>query len=445
MRSTLFVGLDVGTTTSKAVVFTEAGEAVATGRADTPWTFTASGAELDANALLTAVKAAVADALAACPPGPIAALGVTSLAESGVLLDHRGNPVGPVIAWHDTRDHAELAHLRHTITPHDFSAMTGLPLRQQWSLTKHRWLLDNVPAARSAVRRLNVAEWIVRGLGGEEATEQSLASRTGWLRLAQRSWWSDTLEWSGASETLMPPLVTAGTPLGRVSADAGLPRLTGAVLTLAGHDHQAAVIGAGADGPGDELDSCGTAEALVRTIPPGLSPMVVAELAESGITTGWHAVDDHWCLLGATQGGLALQRLLALLGKGDADLAQLDAEAIALPIPGMQVVAPPFGRLDVLGVADGDGPAHLWRAALEAVIDQAAQIHDAMSAVSGAHRTLVVTGGWSRSEGLIAVKRRRFGDLVLADVNEPGARGAALLAARAAGAAAPADSPMAVS
>jgi len=111
----------------------------------------------------------------------------------------------------------------------------------------------------------------------------------------------------------------------------------------------------------------------------------------------------------------------------------------------VKVVAPPFGRLDVLGVADGDGPAHLWRAALEAVIDQAAQIHDAMSAVSGAHRTLLVTGGWSRSEGLIAVKRRRFGDLVLADVNEPGARGAALLAARAAGAAAPADSPVAVS
>ena len=75
---------------------------------------------------------------------------------------------------------------------------TGLPLRQQWSLTKHRWLIDNVAAARSAVRRLNVAEWIVRGLGGEEASEQSLASRTGWLRLARRDWWTDTLAWSGA-------------------------------------------------------------------------------------------------------------------------------------------------------------------------------------------------------------------------------------------------------
>ena len=113
-------------------------------------------------------------------------------------------------------------------------------------------------------------------------------------------------------------------------------------------------------------------------------------------------------------------------------------------MPEIRVVAPAFGRLDILGVTDADSPAHLWRAALEAVTEQAAEIHDAMSAVSGAHRTLVVTGGWSRSAGLIAVKRRRFGELVQADVNEAGARGAALLAAKAAGADASA-SPVAVS
>ena len=248
MRNMLFVGLDVGTKTSKAVVFTEDGDTVASGRADTPWTFTPTGAELDAGALLTAAKAAVSEALSDCPSGEIAGVGVTSLAEAGVLLDSRGEPVAPIIAWHDTRDHAEFDHLRRAISAQDFSATTGLPLRQQWSLTKHRWLMDNVPAARRAVRRLNVAEWIVRGLGGEEATEQSLASRTGWLRLAQHSWWSETLEWAGASEDLMPPLVTAGTPLGRVGADTGMPRLAGAVLTLAGHDHQAAVIGAAPTG-----------------------------------------------------------------------------------------------------------------------------------------------------------------------------------------------------
>ncbi|WP_237572536.1 FGGY-family carbohydrate kinase [Mycolicibacterium lacusdiani] len=432
MIPTLYVGIDVGTQTSKAVVFTDAGDQVAAGRADTPWTFVPTGAELDALELLDAVKSAVAQALSAAPDGRIAGVGVTSMAEAGVLLDGTGAPTAPVIAWHDTRDHRQLESLRQTVDAHGFAATTGLPFRQQWSLTKHRWLVDNVPSARRAVRRLNVAEWIVAGLGGEEATEQSLASRTGWLRLAERSWWTDTLDWSGATESLMPHLVTAGTALGRVSADAGLSRLTGAVLTVAGHDHQAAVVGAGADGPGDELDSCGTAEALVRTVAPGLAPAVVAQLAELGITTGWHAVADHWCLLGATQGGLALQRILALLGTDVAALPELDARAIALDRTGIAVFAPPFGRLDVAGITDGDGPEHLWRAALEEVTEQAGEIHDAMTAVSGPHRTLVVTGGWSRSEGLLAVKRRRFGDLVRSDVGEAGARGAALLAARAA-------------
>ena len=64
MRSTLFIGLDVGATTSKAVVFTEDGDTLASGRANTPWTITTSGAELDATALLAAAKSAVADALA---------------------------------------------------------------------------------------------------------------------------------------------------------------------------------------------------------------------------------------------------------------------------------------------------------------------------------------------------------------------------------------------
>ena len=136
---------------------------------------------------------------------------------------------------------------------------------------KHLWLNRHVPEARGAVRRFNVAEWIVKELGGEEATEQSQVSRNGWLHLRGRRWWPQALEWSHARESLVPPLVTAGTPLGCVGPDAGLSRLTGAVLTVAGHDHQVAAIGAGAAGEGDQLDSCGTAEALVRTVAPALT------------------------------------------------------------------------------------------------------------------------------------------------------------------------------
>jgi sugar (pentulose or hexulose) kinase len=431
MGSTLFIGLDVGTTTSKAVAFTESGEAVAAGRTNTPWTVTATGAEMDASALLQSVVSALRQLLAQCPAGEIAGIGVASLAESGVLLDRHGDPVAPVIAWHDTRDHAELTELAEFLPGDQFSATTGLPLRQQWSLTKHLWLTRHLPQTRKAVRRLNVAEWIVRGLGGEEAAEQSLASRTGWLRLVERNWWAETLEWSGARESLMPQLVKAGTDLGRVSADLRLDRLTGAVLTVAGHDHQVAAIGAGAAGLGDELDSCGTAEALVRTVPPTIAPNVVANLANSGITVGWHAVPDHWCLLGATQGGLVLQRILTMLGK---DRHDLDRLAIAIAPPSVRIVAPAFGKIDVLGIGDGIGPAEIWRAAVETVTDQAAEIHNAMSAVSGPHRSLVVTGGWATSDAMLDAKRRRFGPLQHAQITEAGARGAALLASVAAGA-----------
>jgi sugar (pentulose or hexulose) kinase len=263
----------------------------------------------------------------------------------------------------------------------------------------------------------------VRGLGGDEVSDASLASRTGWLDLAARGWWGDALDWSGMSADLLPPLVTSGSALGRVSAAVGLERLTGAVLATAGHDHQAATVGANAAGPGDQLDSCGTAEALVRTVPASFPAPGISRLAAGGITVGWHVLADRWALLGATEGGLALARVLSGLG-GRAALPSLDAAAQDATV----------GATTTAG--------RVWRAALEAVTDEIATINDSMTAVVGPHRSMVVTGGWSRSAALMRVKRRVFGELIHSEVDEAGARGAALLAGLAAGTyAGPADFP----
>lgn len=431
MTGSFLVGLDVGTTSSKAVVFTLDGREVGKGRAPTPWRRVPLGAELDPTELLTAARVAVGQALTAIPDGTVVAVGVTSMAESGVLLDRTAQPVAPLIAWYDTRDSHELAELTDVFGADTFSSRTGLPLRGQWSITKHRWLVTNHPVA-SATRRLNVAEWIVRGFGGEEVTEQSLASRTGWLDLAARRWWPEALEWSGASPSLLPPLVTAGTPLGSVTDQAGIPALTGAILTVAGHDHQAAAVGAGAAGAGDQLDSCGTADALVRTVPAGLAPGAVAELAGAGITVGWHVLADRWCLLAATQGGLLLERILGMLGADGGDLARLDTEALSAETRPLAVHDTAENTVTITGIGDGVRPAHVWRAALETVSAQSQQIHDAMSAVVGAHQSLVATGGWSRSEALLRFKQAAMGPLTRSPVGEAGARGAALLAGIAA-------------
>ncbi|MBE1492738.1 FGGY-family carbohydrate kinase [Plantactinospora soyae] len=439
MGGQLLVGLDVGTTGSKAVVFTELGDPVSQAAAGTPWTTTATGAELDPDALLAAARGALATALADAPPGRVAAVGVASMGESGVLLDSAGHPLGPMIAWHDTRDEDELADLHARIGPDTFARTTGLPLRHQWALTKHRWLRGHHPESRRAVRRLNVAEWVVRGLGGDEACEQSLASRTGWLRLDGRDWWPEALDWSGASASLMPELVTAGTPLGTVADRAGLSRLTGATLTVCGHDHQVAAIGAGALRPGDELDSCGTAEALVRSVAPGLPPETVAGLVDAGVTVGWHALAGRWCLLGATTGGLTLQRVLAGLGLDRADLPELDALASRVDPSRHGVTIEDEGRS--IGVparpltgapVTSAGPAEIWRAALESVTEEIGVIHDAMTSYSGVHHDLVAVGGWARSTALMEVKARRLGPVRRSPVAEAGARGAALLAGLAA-------------
>lgn len=429
----LLMGLDVGTTSIKAVLFDDEGRALAEDRADTPWMVTPMGVQLDASELVVAAKSALAGVLDRWPGGSVAALGITSMGESGVLLDSANKPLAPVIAWHDTRDGAELDYLRSAVPDEAFAMKTGLPLRAQWSLTKHKWLMRHVPESRGAVTRLNIAEWIAFSLGAVPASEVSLASRTGWFDLSARTWWDEALEWSGANKSLMPELVTAGSKLGVVSPQAELSRLEGAVITVAGHDHQAAVAGTGAFRPGDTLDSCGTAEALVRIIDARLEATTLLELTRAGITAGWSVFENKWTLLGGTQGGLTLQSILSLLGSSSGDVARLDAAKDRTKPNEIQVQTDDKGSTTVKGITPSADPAHVWQAALEEVTRQAKGIDDAMIRAAGGRSRLVVTGGWSRSTGLLRTKERAFGLLDLSPVSEAGARGAAFFGGLAAG------------
>lgn len=401
MRDPLLVGVDVGTSSTKALVINADGDELGHGHHPTIW----HGTELDAIELVDGVTKACQDALADTH-GHVAGVGVTGMGESGVLLDRAGKPMSPIIAWHDTRD-ADLAERLH-VDVDAFAEHTGLPIRSQWSLTKHRWLLEHQPELATAVRRLNIGEWVVRALGGEEASELSLSSRTGWLDLAKRDWWPEALDWSGAPASLFAPLVHAGAALGKVTV--GPPRLRGAVLTVAGHDHLAAALGVGATAPGDLFDSCGTAEALVRSV-SGI-PSELGRLAAAGITTGWHVLPDQLALLGGTQGGLMLRRVLSTLGD---DLSIVDAEALKS------------------GGTSGDlTPGAVWRAALEASIEPARALIQQMSEVVGPHQRMVLAGGWTASTALMELKRAAFGPFECPQVTEAGAYGAALLAGLAA-------------
>ncbi len=421
----LLLGLDIGTTAIKAGVFDGSGALRAEAREPMPWCVVPTGAELDPAALLTATLTA-ADAALRQVEGTIAGVGVAGLAETGVLLDTRGEPVVPAIAWYDWRESGEAERLERDLGGDAFARRTGLPVRPLCSLAKYAWMRANWPESERGVRWLSVAEWIVRALGGEEAAESSLASRTAFYDLHTRAPWADALAWAGAPAGLAPEHFPAGTPLG--TADGTLPRIRGATLAVGGHDHLAAAVGAGVAGEGEVLNSCGTAEAWVRATAP-LGPERVLDTVAAGLTVGWHAIEGRQALVGGVPSGSALQAVLDLLGV--TDRAALERAALETDPGGLELSGLFDRGVTIRGLQTGASPAALYRGALESLGRAGADLLARMNAIAGPHTRLVVTGGWAEGVAVREVKARHLGPFEHHPGVATGARGAALAAGRA--------------
>jgi sugar (pentulose or hexulose) kinase len=187
------VGIDLGTTMSKALLRTPTGEQVALVEAATPWTTTPDGGtETTAESFVAlAIELLRRGYEQASAEGPIrvSAVAVAGLAESGVLLDASGRPQTPVVAWFDRRGSRQVSEisLRGTGFRAHFVRRTGLPWDCQASVAKLLWFVDGGLDLTSASRWLSVPEYVVFALGGELVHEPSLASRTGLLDQARVS------------------------------------------------------------------------------------------------------------------------------------------------------------------------------------------------------------------------------------------------------------------
>lgn len=399
MSTEFLLGIDVGTSTCKAVVTDVDAAERAIGRRATPWQ--PDGLSLDPSDLIGAVLSAVNEALDAVPSGRVLGVGVASMAEAGVLLNADSEPAAPILAWRDERAAGELNSLRADLP--SFSRRTGLRVSAKPVAVKHRWRTRRDGRAATASRWLNMAEYVVFALGGDQVAEPSLASRTGWLDVARRAWWPEALAWSGAHESLLPPLVEAGHLAGRV---ARADRLRGAALTVAGHDHLVAAIGAGAVENGDLIDSCGSAEALIRAVDPASATAVRADAAAAGVSSGWHVLPDRCALISGFRSGGQLRDLLDEFGLDDPAAADELART---------------GRLQ------------RWSDTVDAIAREAARRADDLQRFTGPPDRLVAVGGWAR-DGLVAEARERYlGPAEHPPVAEAAARGAAVLAGVAAG------------
>ena len=273
--SPALLGLDIGTTGIKVVAFSPGGEELAKAIEPTPTRRHANGhtdydpAELWA--LCCSALSAVAHQLGEQQVEPVA-LGCTSMAEAGVLLDADLQPVYPIIPWFDYRTEPQIDWWRQHVGFSATAAICGVVPHPMFGMPKLMWIRDNEPEAYARGRHwLNIGDYAEFRLCGEVSTDFSLASRTLVLDLSNQCWSNELISRIGIRRNLLSELVSAGTMIGRlhdeVATDTGLPR--NLPIVRGGQDHVCAALAMGVSEPGVILDSIGTAEAffLARTAP----------------------------------------------------------------------------------------------------------------------------------------------------------------------------------
>ena len=432
----ILIGVDIGTARIKALGLGLDGRELAQVEHPTPWTHTGNQAEMDPAELAGLIRATVAaiPAVARRDHGSaeVVAIGVAGMAEAGVLLDARGRPLGRILAWHDPRGDVDV--VRRHVGEDAFQRAVGMPLTAQPSLPKILWSRRATGWAKSAVHFLSLPEWGVYCLGGPPVSELSLASRTGLLDTGAIAPFAGAVALLGRN--LLSELVVAGSAAGVAKGDAVPASIRGAVLTVAGHDHQAAALAVGAARPGVLFNSMGTAEALVRCVEP-LDPAAMGRLAAQGTTAGWGVVRGCYAVMEGLRTGLVLERVASLLGAHDRSARRLlgeEAQTVDLAnIPPGLVVNDADAGLTLGPLADGLPPAAVWAAVVRDLTAVSARRLERIAAEVGPHAHVTLAGGWTRNAAVLAEKRRQLGEIEVSDLREPGATGAALLAGVAAG------------
>jgi len=310
--SRYLIGVDVGSTHVKAaLVAPESGVLHVARRVTETHSVRGGGAFHEPASLIAATSSAIAECVAAAGGGhggttrPVA-IGIASMAESGVPVDRRNHPIGDILAWHDPRPERQAAWLERQIGAPALFARTGLRPEPKYTLPKLLWLREQKAADFTRLRHwAGVAELIALDLTGQLGTNASLACRTMAFDVTRRGWDAELLALASLTPDEMPPLLPLGVAVGGLTAAAatrlGLP--AGTPVAVAGHDHMAAAIGAGVAAPGDVLDSMGSAEATLMVT---AAPVLADELRRDGFSAGCHAIDGLWYVAGGLQSSGAL-------------------------------------------------------------------------------------------------------------------------------------------
>ncbi len=260
------LALDQGTTSSRAILFDEAGAIAAVAQKEFQQFYPQAGwVEHDPAEILSSQMSCAVEALAqvGARPRDIAAIGITNQRETVIVWERAtGKAIHPAIVWQDRRTAAFCKELEERGAGESVSAKTGLVLDPYFSATKVRWILDNVPGARARAERGELAfgtvdSWLIWHLtsGHKHVTDVTNASRTLLFNIVKGEWDAEMLRLFEIPEAILPEVKWSSERVGEVTTTLGLSGVP--IAGIAG-DQQAALFGQLCWSAGEAKNTYGT-------------------------------------------------------------------------------------------------------------------------------------------------------------------------------------------
>ena len=431
----MYLGIDIGTSSVKAVIVDDADAVVE--QASAPLNVSrpqAGWSEQDPADWWTATNTAV-KSLSAKARASVRAVGLSGQMHGATLLDEKDQPLRPAILWNDGRSEQQCRDLEKAEPAS--RKITGNIAMPGFTAPKLLWVRENEPAVFAKTRTVLLPKDYVRLLmTGEKASDASDAAGTLWVDVAKRRWSPEMLAATGLKESHMPRLCegsdATGTLLPAVAEAWGMSQVP---VAGGGGDNAAGAAGIGVINPGDAFLSLGTSGVLFLATPKFLPN------PDRAVHAFCHCLPNRWHQMSVMLSAASCVDWAVKL-TGTADAAELLSKVEARGrLDGAEVFLPylsgertphndPQARGVLFGLSHDTDAAAIGQAVLEGVAYAFADGLDVLIEAGATIEKISVIGGGARSMwwgGVLAAALGR--PLIYRDGSEVGpAYGAARLA-----------------
>ena len=450
-----YLGIDIGTTGSKAVVFSDSGKILAESASEYTVISIQNGwFELDSFDVIKLCKKIIGDAANQVRlSDPVKAIGIASQGEAFTLLDKDDRYLSNAMVSFDVSSKGQVEKICEQFGREKLYKITGHSAHTLFSLFKLQWIKENQPEIFDKAKKLLCFGDLLRyELTGNAIISYNLAARTMLFDVSKKKWSDEILNYAGISKDILSRPVASGTSAGAVKSEIAQELGLGkdVIVSTGGHDQCCGSLGVGVTGAGMAAYSIGTVECIT----PAFDECVLSDtMMKSNLATYPYTLEGLYTTVAfCMTGGSGLKWFIDNLCDCEKQRAIENSSNVYEEMLGKMPVSPtdlfvlphftstgtpyfdpsPLGA--VLGINLNTTKAELLKGVLEGITYEMKLNLELLNSSSIAVTGLRAFGGGVRNEKWMQIKADIFGiPISCLEVREAGCMGAAMLAVKAAG------------